>query len=167
MIFSFIASSPQQTAAHASCVAAYLSPPLRIYLSGELGAGKTHWVRAVLRARGEQQTIPSPSFALVYSYCLENINWHHLDCYRLQGGEIGEDLQELLEEETAICLLEWPKAVKHLSPPDLTLEIDFVENSLDGIDNLDDQRRLTMTAHSPQALAMLKEIKQASADVLP
>ena len=45
-----------------------INSPMRIYLSGDLGGGKTLWTRALLRALGETGRVPSPSFALAFSY---------------------------------------------------------------------------------------------------
>ena len=59
-----------------------------IFLSGELGAGKTHWTRALLRALGETAPVPSPTFPLAQTYRPRaGVVVHHLDFYRLSPGE--------------------------------------------------------------------------------
>lgn len=117
-------AAPQETAQLAARFAPLLTAPLRIYLSGELGAGKTFWVQALLRELGEIGRIPSPSYALVYSYRLSGLTVHHFDCYRLQGAPIGDDLLELLEEQ-ALCLLEWYEQASGLPPADLYLRFEI------------------------------------------
>lgn len=116
--------APPVTAAVAAHLAPHLTAPLRVYLSGELGAGKTFFVRAVLNALGANEPVPSPSYALVHSYRLGELTVHHMDCYRLQGAEAGEDLLELLHEE-ALCLLEWSDCAANLPPADLTVHLDI------------------------------------------
>ena len=122
-----IVESPGQTAALAAQLAPHLAAPLRLYLSGELGAGKTFFARALLSALGEGGRVPSPSYALVHSYTPQGsggIKVHHLDCYRLQGAPAGDDLLELLQED-ALCLLEWHEHAANLPPPDLHLHLAF------------------------------------------
>ena len=116
--------SPRQTAALAAQLAPQLAPPLRIYLSGTLGAGKTFFVQSLLAALGERGRVRSPSYSLVHSYRIGTLLVHHVDCYRLQGAVTGDDLLELLEEN-AICLLEWPEHASALPPPDLQLQLEI------------------------------------------
>ena len=101
------------------------SAPLRLYLRGGLGAGKTEWTRAFLRALGEGGHVPSPSFALAHSYATARLRVHHLDCYRMQGAAVGDDLLELLQDDDAVCLVEWPQLAAGLPPPDITLRFAF------------------------------------------
>lgn len=99
------------------------SLPLRVYLSGQLGAGKTFWVRAALRAWGHKAEVPSPSYMVALSYQVANLTIHHLDCYRLQGANIDAESLELLQDNTAICLLEWQENARGLPPADMHIEL--------------------------------------------
>ena len=81
----------------------------RIFLTGELGAGKSVFARAVLRSLGVEGEIPSPSFIVDALYIAGGIEIHHMDLYRLQGS--GEELEfwgidEVLASN-AFVVIEW------------------------------------------------------------
>jgi tRNA threonylcarbamoyladenosine biosynthesis protein TsaE len=81
-----------------------------VYLSGDLGAGKTTLVRGLLRALGFEGRVKSPSYGLIESYRIAGRDIHHLDLYRLGHGEeiayLG--LEDLLGEDS-LLLIEWPE----------------------------------------------------------
>lgn len=87
-----------------------------LLLHGPVGAGKSHFARALIRARlGAAEEVPSPSFTLVQVYGAAPEIWH-ADLYRLSGpGEIAElGLEEAFD--AAICLVEWPDRLGPLAP---------------------------------------------------
>jgi tRNA threonylcarbamoyladenosine biosynthesis protein TsaE len=86
------------------------SGPLLVTLSGELGAGKTTLVRAILRALGYAGPVPSPTYTLLEQYEAGGWAVAHLDLYRLRGaGELEEvGVRELLAGRRLI-LVEWPE----------------------------------------------------------
>lgn len=87
-----------------------------LLLEGPIGAGKTHFARALIRARlGRTEDVPSPTFTLVQSYGDRPEIWH-ADLYRLSHPD--EAIELGLEEafETAICLVEWPERLGDLAP---------------------------------------------------
>src|SRR5690625_4664070 len=63
------------------------NPGGRIHLRGDLGAGKTSLVRALLRAAGVTGRIKSPSYALLESYNVSNLYFYHLDFYRFSKSD--------------------------------------------------------------------------------
>ncbi len=79
-----------------------------VYLSGDLGVGKTTLVRGILRALGFEGRVKSPSYGLIETYELDKLTVHHLDLYRLSHGEeityLG--LEDLFEGPT-LMLVEW------------------------------------------------------------
>lgn len=111
---------PDLPATHA--LAARLAGLLRagdaVLLQGPLGAGKSEFARAVLRAASGDAglEVPSPTFTLVQSYDLPAGPAHHFDLYRLDGpqglAELGWD--EALE---GIVLVEWPERLGAETPP--------------------------------------------------
>jgi tRNA threonylcarbamoyladenosine biosynthesis protein TsaE len=94
-----------------------------LFLTGELGAGKTTLVRGYLRAQGVTATVRSPTYTLVELYRLAGFTVLHADLYRLQDPQELEalGLREWAQEGYQ-WLIEWPERGRgHLPPPDLTL----------------------------------------------
>lgn len=105
------------TAAFAKQIGAILHPGDTILLSGPVGAGKSFFSRALIRARtGTTEDIPSPTFTLVQTYTHDDGNIWHCDLYRLTTPD--EVIELGLDEafETAICLIEWPDRLGPLQP---------------------------------------------------
>jgi tRNA threonylcarbamoyladenosine biosynthesis protein TsaE len=98
-----------------------LSLPCTIYLSGDLGAGKTTFTRAMLRALGFQGKVRSPTYTLLESYVLEQMVIYHLDLYRLEHPLETENLGlRDLNDTSALFIIEWPEKAENFLPlPDL------------------------------------------------
>jgi tRNA threonylcarbamoyladenosine biosynthesis protein TsaE len=107
------------TEALAARAAALARPGDAILLSGPLGAGKSAFARAFLRAASGHPAldVPSPTFTLVQSYEVPGGAAHHFDLWRLAGAA---DLAELGWEEAraGIVLVEWPDRLGSLAPAD-------------------------------------------------
>ena len=90
-----------------------LRPPVVVGLSGELGSGKTTLVRAIAAALGVTAPVTSPTFALVHRYDGAGCTVYHLDAYRLRRPEEARDLglDDMLAEDDAVILIEWPERV--------------------------------------------------------
>lgn len=108
-----------RTARLAARAAALAHPGDAILLAGPLGAGKTAFARAFLRAAtGDQRLeVPSPSFTLLQSYDTTIGTVHHFDLWRLDGpralAELGWD-----DAQADIVLVEWPDRLGHARPDD-------------------------------------------------
>lgn len=115
------------THALADRLAAIARPGDTFALSGDLGAGKTEWARAFVRARlaRPDEEVPSPTFTLVQTYGDDGDEIWHADLYRLSRPE--EALELGLDDAFghAIMVLEWPERIAPLLPRD-RLEIAFV-----------------------------------------
>ena len=87
-----------------------LQPGELITFEGDLGAGKTTFIKAVSRGLGVTQPATSPTYALVHRYHGARGPVFHLDCFRLRSPEEAADLdwEGLLAEGDAI-LVEWPE----------------------------------------------------------
>ena len=113
-----------------------------IELRGDLGAGKTTFVRHLLAAIGVQGRIKSPTYAVVEPYALDNgLNIWHFDFYRFNDPREWEEagFRDLFASP-GLKLVEWPEqAGKYLPQADLVLVIELLEN---------DARHVTLTAHS-------------------
>ncbi len=125
-----------------------------IELQGDLGAGKTTFIRHLLRALGVQGRIKSPTYAVVEPYTLaasnldSGLNVWHFDFYRFNDPREWEEagLRDIFASP-GLKLVEWPeKAGPHLPPPDLLLHIDVLA---------DESRAITLTAHTATGAELL------------
>ena len=120
-----------------------------IELSGDLGAGKTTFVRHLLAALGVQGRIKSPTYAVVEPYTLESgLNIWHFDFYRFNDPREWEEagFRDIFSSP-GLKLVEWPdKAGEYLPQADLVLAIDVTD---------DETRQVTLTAHSDIGKALL------------
>ena len=90
--------------------------PLLIGLQGDLGSGKTTWVRGMLEGLGHAGRVPSPTYTLVETYALEKITLVHVDLYRLSTSDDTDSqaeieslgLRDWLEQSSTWLLVEWP-----------------------------------------------------------
>jgi N-acetylmuramate 1-kinase len=124
--FTVTVPNEQATARFAMDIAAALEPGDLVTLSGDLGAGKTTFARALIRylAGDEHIEVPSPTFTLIQSYELPRFPLVHADFYRLAGAA---ELAELGFDDLpvgTVVLLEWPDRAAGFLPPD-RLDITF------------------------------------------
>jgi tRNA threonylcarbamoyl adenosine modification protein YjeE len=118
--FTITLPDEEATARFAADVAVALEPGDLVTLSGDLGAGKTTFARALIRylASDEAIEVPSPTFTLLQSYELPRFPLVHADFYRLSGAA---ELAELGFEDLAagtVVLVEWPDRAAGFLPPD-------------------------------------------------
>jgi tRNA threonylcarbamoyladenosine biosynthesis protein TsaE len=102
-------SSPEETERIAANVAADLRPGDVVTVSGELGSGKTTFVRGACRALGVEGPVTSPTFTVGHRY-RGHVDVSHLDLYRFEGVSPAEwgDLEPYFDG--AVCFVEWPEA---------------------------------------------------------
>ena len=123
---------------------------LQIQLQGELGAGKTSLVRALLRALGVTGHIKSPTYTLVEPYAISGICLYHFDFYRFTSSQdwLEAGLREHFEGH-AICLVEWPDKAGDLLPmADLVIRLGITSSGRDAI----------LEAHSDAGAACLAAV---------
>jgi tRNA threonylcarbamoyladenosine biosynthesis protein TsaE len=119
------AADEPATEALARRLAARAQPGDAILLAGPLGAGKTSFARAFIRAATGQPglVIPSPTFTLVQQYETPAATIRHFDLWRLTSHHALEELG-WDEAQSGIILAEWPDRLGPLTPPD-ALSISF------------------------------------------
>lgn len=124
------------TTAIASQLAARIKPGMVIYLCGDLGAGKTTLVRALLNALGYHGRVKSPTFTLLEHYQVAGLHLRHFDLYRFNSPEEWQQAGFRDEfDERNICLVEWPEKAQGLVPAAdiiIMFEILFGEQSSGG-----------------------------------
>ena len=103
-------SSPEETEALAAELAVRLVTGDVVTVSGELGSGKTTFVRGACRALGVRERVTSPSYTIGHRYHGERGEVSHLDLYRFEGVSAAEwgDLEPYFDN--AIAFVEWPEA---------------------------------------------------------
>jgi len=124
--FSVVLPNERATRQLAIDVGSILLPGDLVTLSGDLGAGKTAFARALIRdlAGDEALDVPSPTFTLVQTYALPRFTVVHADLYRVtHAGELAE-LGVDEAAENAVVLLEWPDRAAEALPAD-RLDIAF------------------------------------------
>lgn len=119
-------STEAETAALAGLLAPRLVPGDAVLLSGPVGAGKSAFARALIRARlGDPEAeVPSPTFTLVQTYGAGEGTLWHADLYRLSHPDEVVELGLLAALEDAICLIEWPDRMGDMAPQG-ALSLDF------------------------------------------
>ena len=110
--------SPDQTCQLARKFAAQLTGGDVLLLSGDVGAGKTHFARCLIQSMlSEPEDVPSPTYTLIQMYDGPVCEIWHADLYRLSDISEIEELGLLQAFSDAICMVEWPDRLGDLVPP--------------------------------------------------
>ena len=147
-----ISNSPERTREIAAHIGRLAQPHLLVALSGDLGSGKTCFVQGLARGLqvAEGTYVTSPSYTLIHSYP-GRLTLHHVDLYRLSGGDIDDIGLIDLMDEPAVTAIEWSQQLAD-DLPEQHLAVD--------IQRLDDtSRRLDMTAYGLAPAILLKELQ--------
>ena len=111
-----VTNSPEETEALAADLARRLAAGDVVTVTGELGAGKTTFVRGACRALGVRERVTSPTYTIGHRYHGDGVEVSHLDLYRFQGVSAAEwgDLEPYFEG--TIAFVEWPEAGEGVLP---------------------------------------------------
>lgn len=147
-------SSASETETLAASLAEQLRGGELIVLSGELGAGKTVFVRGL--ARGLHcppgVRVTSPTYVLQHAYRGGRLTVYHMDCYRIGGGAAefeASGLRECLDDPHGVVCLEWPERLEDFRWPG--------ERILVQIEHTDaTHRQLSFTGSGPRAQQFLQ-----------
>lgn len=109
--------TPARTARIAEQLAGALAAGDVLLLSGDIGAGKTHFARSlILSLLDVPEDVPSPTYTLVQTYEAPGVELWHADLYRLGDISEVEELGLFQAFDEAICLVEWPDRLGDLAP---------------------------------------------------
>lgn len=106
--------SLEETQTFAKAFIEQIKPGTVIALEGDLGAGKTTFVKYCAEALGITETIDSPTFTLLKSYGPPLL--HHIDAYRLEGGHTSFDVEDAINDPDAIIFVEWASFIQEALP---------------------------------------------------
>ena len=136
-------TSVEQTESIAADLATTLVGGECIALEGDLGAGKTQFVRGLLRGLGgNPRSVSSPTFMLLNIYETGRLTLYHLDAYRVHGAEDFESIGFLeLLEQGGVVVVEWASRVRELIP------VKRVDVSIESLD--EQRRRIEISTFSP------------------
>ena len=114
----FDSDAPARTAAHGRALAAEARPGEVWALVGDLGAGKTHFVKGLAEGLGAAASVTSPTFTLVHEYTGGRLPLYHFDVYRLESapGALNLGLDEYLDVDV-LTVIEWADKFPMLLPP--------------------------------------------------
>ncbi len=117
-MFPFDSSSEKQTRALGKQFGLGLRVGAVVALIGDLGAGKTQFVKGIAEAFGfPPEDVSSPTFTIAHEYDGSNV-LYHMDLYRIASeAELHQAGIEEYLNAGGICLIEWPQRAEHLLPP--------------------------------------------------
>ncbi len=144
--------SADDTARIARSLAPRLRPGDVVLMTGDIGAGKTHFARSLIQSLMDPvEDVPSPTFTLVQTYDTRLGELWHSDLYRLSHPDEVIELGLLDAFEDAICLVEWPDRLGELEPPGaLSLSLALGKN--------EGERTLTFDWTAPDWATKLKDL---------
>jgi tRNA threonylcarbamoyladenosine biosynthesis protein TsaE len=127
-VVEHVTHSEEETQAVARALAATLLPAAVVLLSGNLGAGKTAFVRGLLEGLGgDPEDVSSPTFTLVHEYRGGRLALYHADLYRLERAATEDLGLEEMGLADGVLAIEWPDRLTHAMPDAIRVDIDIVD----------------------------------------
>ncbi len=123
---SIRSDSPEATAQLAAALANTLSGNETICLTGDLGAGKSHFARTIVATLSGETEIPSPTFTIVQTYEASGFEIWHADLYRLSSANEAYELGLDDAFGSALCIIEWPDRLEALPGDALWVDLKVI-----------------------------------------
>ena len=150
-VSSIYLNNESDTFVLAKKIAQKIIPGMLIYLSGDLGSGKTSFARGLIHELGFVGAVKSPSYSLVEQYCLDLYTINHFDLYRFKSAEEWYEagFNEFINEGS-VNLIEWPeKGHPYLPISDLIINFYYVSSV---------KRKALITANTTKGVECIKEL---------
>jgi tRNA threonylcarbamoyladenosine biosynthesis protein TsaE len=129
-MFEHLTHSEDETAAIARALAPSLQAGDVLLLSGNLGAGKTAFVRGLAEGLGVPPAeVSSPTFALVHEYRGGRLTLYHADLYRLDRAAADDLGLEEMGAADGVLAIEWPERLTHDLPGARTVHLEIVDDT--------------------------------------
>ena len=126
--------SEEETQAVARAIAAALGAGDVLLVSGNLGAGKTAFVRGLAEGLGiAPAEVSSPTFTIVHEYGGGRLRLYHADLYRLDRAATADLGLEELGVRDGVLAIEWPDRLSHDVPNAIAVDIEIVDERTRGI----------------------------------
>ena len=147
---NFVTHSPAETRRLGARLAALLQPGNIVGLQGDLGSGKTQFVKGLARGLGVREAVHSPTFILANEYHSGRLPVFHVDAYRVEsaGEAIGFGLDDYLNDG-GVTTIEWADRVAGALPQE-RLWIEFADAG-------DDNRTISLQARGKRYARLLEE----------
>ncbi len=110
----FLSKSPTETKKIGKKIAQ--KRPLILALKGDLGSGKTTFLKGYGQALGVKEKILSPTFLILKKFPIENKNFVHIDCYRIKNSKdlLALGFKKMINKD--LIAIEWPERIKDILP---------------------------------------------------
>ena len=141
--------SKEESMQLAKSIADKLPNGITLTFSGDLGAGKTTFVRGLAEGLGITEVVQSPTFNIMKIYLKGNRPLIHIDAYRLADINNDIGLDEYIGYETGITVIEWPMFIERLIPND--------SNEINIVNLGNDVRKITITTNDNSLFEGLKK----------
>lgn len=148
---TFFLKNEDDTIAIGQKLARHIQAPMTLYLTGDLGAGKTTLSRGLIQGLGHKGAVKSPTYTLVEPYDFGDVEVYHFDLYRLNDPEELEfmGIRDYFTDKS-LCIVEWPDKGEGLLPdPDIHLHLSYVNSG----------REIQIQAFSASGKKLLTAIK--------
>lgn len=130
MVAGLVTASEEETQAVAREFAATLKPGDVVLLSGDLGAGKTIFVRGLAEGLGANpDDVSSPTFTLVHEYRGRGLTLYHADLYRLESAATDDLGLEQIGVKDGVLAIEWPDRLTHDLPGARLIRFEVVDET--------------------------------------
>ena len=150
----YILNSEKQTREVAEKFSKAISLPLIVGLKGDLGVGKTAFIRSFIKLYNKDEKVKSPTFSLVEEYIYDKISIFHADLYRIKKNEKYYLNLEDYQSKNSLILIEWiDNDQKFVACSDIIININILEKI--------DQRDIQFSSFSEKGEEVIKNIENA------